>query len=575
MLRTSGEIRRIGGRRGLLCCAVLLVGCAGHSAALPYTDIDVTAYLDYVRVLASDDFEGRRPGTRGEDKTVAYLIEHLRKLGLKPGNGADYVQQVPMVEITADADVALMVQKGRATRALAVGKDAVIWTKRAVPAVQVEGSELVFAGYGIVAPEYSWNDYAGIDVRGKTVLLLPNDPGHAAKEPSVFKGGAMTDYGRWSYKVQEAARQGAAAVLLIHDASAVGYGWNVVETTWSGPLLEIQAADGYANRSAVEGWLQYNAARTLFAQAGLDFAVLSQAAAHPGFKAVPMGMLLSATLHNSIRQFNSANVVALLPGARRGKEYVLYTAHWDHLGSVPGSGEHATPNGVASNGVASNGVASNGAVDNATGVAGLLALAQSFARTVPVPDRTIVFLATTGGEPEFLGSTYYVDNPIFPLRETAAVIDIDMLLPGGPTRDVSVFGFGNSDLEDMARAEALLQGRELHGEPSPEQGRYFRADAYPFAKHGVPVLYAQGGFDNAARGPAWGHAQFDDYVAHRLAQPEDRYSPDWDVRGALDDLKLYYEVGCRVAHGRRFPRWYAGSEFRGAKYRPPGGTTPE
>jgi Zn-dependent M28 family amino/carboxypeptidase len=559
---TIRKILPIGCRLGVLASAVLLASCAGHSGPLPSTDIDESAFRDHVRVLASDDFEGRRAGTRGEEKTVAYLVEQFRKLGLKPGSTAGYLQQVPMVEITAAPDVALSVHKGRSSRELAYGRDAVVWTKRSVPAVQVDASEMVFAGYGIVAPEYAWNDYAGIDVRGKTLVLLANDPGYASKDAAVFRGAAMTDYGRLSYKVEEAARQGAAAVLLIHDADVMGYGWNVIGTTWMRAQLELLTSDGYAKRTAIEGWLQRDAARALFAEAGLDFAALSIAAAHPGFKPVPMGLQLSAVLHNSIRQFNSANVVALLPGVRRSKEYVLYTSHWDHLGSDPSLTGHTI---------------FNGAVDNATGVAGLLALAQSFARTVPATDRSIVFLATTGGEPESLGSTYYVENPLFPLKETAAVIDVDTLLPGGPTRDVTVFGFGNSDLEDTARVQALLQGRDLHAEPSPEQGRYFRADAYPFARRGVPVLYAQGGFDNAARGPSWGHEQSDDYVAHRFAQTGDQYSPDWDVRGALDDLRLYYEVGYRVAHGRHFPRWYAGSEFRGASYhaaQSPGETSP-
>jgi Zn-dependent M28 family amino/carboxypeptidase len=543
-----------GGRWSVLaCCGLLLAACAEHTRSPPpSTDIDETAYRTHVSVLASDDFEGRRPGTVGEEKTVAYLVEQFRKLGLKPGNGESFLQQVPMVEILAGADASLSIAGRKGTVKLAYGKDVVLWSKRAVPQTQLARSELVFVGYGIVAPEYAWNDYADIDVHGKTVVVLVNDPGYATQDPKVFKGNAMTYYGRWNYKVEEAARQGASGVLLVHDALAAGYGWNVVQNTWTGPQLDHSTAVGGAERAAIEGWIHNDAARALFVQAGLDFAASTAAAAHSGFKAIPMGLNVDATLHNSIRQVSSANVIALLPGGSRRREYVMYTAHWDHLGSDSSRPGHRI---------------FNGAVDDASGVAGLLAVAQSFIRTQPVADRSIVFLAVTGGESGLLGSSYYIENPIFPLRETAAVLNLDTLHSGGPTRDVSVFGYGNTDLEEYASAAALLQGRALSPEPSPEQGLYFRSDSFTFAKASVPVLYVKGGLDDAARGPAWGRAQLDDYMAHRYHQPSDQYSPDWDVRGALDDLRLYYQVGYRVARSRRFPRWYPTSEYRVARDR--------
>jgi Zn-dependent M28 family amino/carboxypeptidase len=512
----------------------------------PSTDIDDTAFAEHVRVLASDDFQGRKPGSPGEDKTVAYLVEHFRKLGLKPGNGASFVQQVPLVQITASADATLSASSVGGTRNLVLGKDMVIWSKRAVADVRVSHSEAVFVGYGIVAPEFAWNDYANIDVRGKTVLLLANDPGYASKDPTVFKGNAMTDYGRWSYKFEEAARHGASAALIIHDAKAVGYGWNAIEATWTGPQFELPAADGYAGRAAVEGWLQNDAARALFTAAGLDFTRLAVAAAYPGFKPVPMAIALDATIHNAIRTVTSQNVIAVWPG-HNGHEYVMYTAHWDSLGVDAARAGHNI---------------FNGAVDNATGAAGLLVLAQSFKRTDPKPDRSIAFLATTAAEPDLLGSQYYVENPVLPLRETAAVINVDTLINGGRTRDISILGFGNTDLEDIARADALLQGREAHAEPNPELGLYYRSDSYSFARRGVPVLYVQAGIDSAARGPAWGKAHIADYFANRDRQTSDQYSPDWDVSGAVADLNLYYKVGLRVANSRRFPRWYSNSEFR-------------
>src|ERR1700688_2246782 len=541
---------RIRGYWGVLASAgLLLSACAGAGRKLPppSTDIDETVYRNHVRVLASDDFEGRKPGTPGEEKTLAYLVEQFRKLGLKPGNGERFLQPVAMVEAVAAADASLAISGSGATLTLAYGKDMVIWSKRAVPQAQLKRSGLVFAGYGIVAPEYAWNDYAGIDVHGKTVVVLINDPGYAAKDPKVFKGGTMTYYGRWDYKIEEAVRQGAAGVLLIHDTDAAGYGWQVVQNTWTGAQLSLAAADPNAGHAAIEGWIHKDAARALFSAAGLDFTAEAAAAAHAGFKAVSMGAQADATLKLSVRQFTSNNVVALWPGGSRRHEYVLYTAHWDHLGRDPARPGHNV---------------FNGAVDDASGVAGLLALAQSFIRTKPGADRSIVFMALTGGESGLLGSDYYVVAPVFPFRDTVAALNLDGLRNGGPTRDVTIFGLGNTDLEQYARAAALLQGREVTPEPTPEQGLYFRSDNFSFANAGIPALYERGGIDDSARGPVWGRAQLDDYIAHRYRQPSDQYSPDWDVRGALDDLRLYYGVGLRVANTRRFPRWYPNSEFR-------------
>jgi Zn-dependent M28 family amino/carboxypeptidase len=525
----------------------LLAACAGHKAPPPSTDIDENRFRDDVRVLASDDFEGRKPGTPGEEKTVAYVVGELRKLGLKPGNGDSYLQQVPLVEILAGSDAALGVSGHGAVKPLAYAKDMVIWTKRELPEASLHHSELVFVGYGIVAPEYQWNDYAGTDVHGKTVVVMVNDPGYGSKDPKVFKGSTETYYGRWTYKVEEAARQGAAGVLLIHDAGAAGYAWNVVVNGRTGPQLETVAPDGNASRAAIEGWVSAAAAQAMFAQAGLDFGALTGAAARPGFKAVSMGLEADASVHNTVRRFTSPNVIAVLPGTGRKREYVIYTAHWDHLGRQPAQ---------------AGGAIFNGAVDNASGVAGLLMLAQSFSRTRPAAERSIAFIAFTAEEAGLLGSAYYVENPVISLRDTAAVLNLDALHIGGPTRDVMIIGYGNSELEEYLRDAALLQGREVHPDPYPEQGWYYRSDQFSFARSGVPALYAKAGLDDSARGPAWGQAQLYDYMLHRYHQSGDKYSADWDVRGALDDLRLYYEVGNRLAHSRRFPRWYPNSEFR-------------
>ena len=525
--------------------AVWLGACTGggHKPPPPSTDIDENGFRNDVRMLASDEFEGRRPGTPGEERTVGFLVEQFRRYGLKPGVGDSFLQPVPLVEIAA-GDATLAVEGHGGARRLEYARDMVIWSPREVSEASLQKSELVFVGYGIVAPEYEWNDYRQADVHGKTVVVMVGDPGYGSKDPQVFRGNAETYYGRWSYKVAEAGRQGAAGVLLIHDAGAAGSSWNVVVNDRAGPQVSAPAADGDGGHAAIEGWITLGAARGLFKQAGLDFESLTTAAARPGFKATAMGLEADATVHSLVRRFTSSNVVALLPGTNHRREVVAYTAHWDQLGRRGGDVFH-------------------GAVNDASGVAGLLMLAQSFSRTRPGPDRSIAFVAFTAGETGLLqGSEYFVRQPTFSLRETAAVLNLDLLRNGGPTRDVMVFGYGNSELEDYLRESALLQGREVHPDPSPEQGFYYRSDAFSFAKIGVPALYAVAGLDDSARGPAYGRQQFGDYLARRYHQPDDVYAADWDVRGSVEDLQLYYEVGLRLAHSRRFPRFYPNSEFR-------------
>ena len=542
---------------GLLLFA-LLAACESVRRVPPSTDIDEDLLRSAIRVLSSDEFEGRRPGTAGEDKTVAYLTAQFKKLGLKPGNGDSFVQQVPVVELLASPDASLTVSGRNGSHSLVYQQDMVIWTKRAVLQSQIAHSELVFVGYGIVAPEYAWDDYAGVDVRGKTVVALVGDPGAADAEGKLFKGHTMSSYGRSSYKFEEATKHGASAVLLIYGGVLTSSGWEVLINSRTGPQLELASADANASRAAIEGWLTGGAARGIFTQAGLDFAGLNAAAGRPGFRAVSMGLSVDAEVHNTIRRFNTANVIATLPGRRRNREYILYTAHWDHLGRATSqSGEWIY----------------HGAVDNATGVAGLLALAQSFKRTQPPPERTIVFLALTGEESGLIGSKYYVDNPIFPLADTVADINMDALLVGGPTRDVTVIGFGQSELEGYVREAAALQGRELHADPHPEAGYFYRSDNFSFAKAGVPALYAIAGVDDSARGPAFGQAQFDEYIAHRYHRPSDEYDENWDVRGMIEDLTLYYRVGMRLAQTRRFPNWFTTSEFRAARERSREGAT--
>ena len=526
----------------------LLAGCGGARLPPPSTEIDETAYRDAVRTLASDDFEGRRPGTPGEEKTLAYLQAQFRRMGLKPLQGrksdqADaFLQPVPLLEITAGADATLSLSGGGKVENLRYVKDMVIRSPGPAPDPAVSASPAVFVGYGIVAPEYHWDDYAGADVQGKTVIALVNDPGFAVHDSQRFRGGRETYYGRWDYKVAEAARRGAAAILLVHDEASAGYPWDALVNGLIGAQLRPVGGMPAPQSPFIEGWISGAAARAAFAQAGVDFATVSAAAAQPGFRALPLALTVDARLHDSFRQVASANVIGVLPGSGRKREFIVFTAHWDHLGR---RGDAIF----------------SGAVDGASGVAGLLTLAQSFVRTRPVAERSIAFMVFTGTESGLLGSAYYVANPVIPLGQIAAVVNLDEMTLGGPTRDVMIFGDGNSEVEDVFRQAALLQGRDVRPDPIPEQGMYYRGDQLTFARAGVPALLARAGLDDSARGPKFGRAQLDEYRQQRWHRPEDKYSPAWDVRGALDDLRLDYEVGNRLARSRRFPRWFPESEF--------------
>ena len=533
-------------RRALfaVCLAASLAACSSshhRGGPPPSNDIDEMRFREYIRTLSSEEYGGRQPGTPGEDKTVAFITAQFHRLGLKPASGESYAQPVPLVEIRAGADATLSASGGRgALLPLGYGSDMLVFSPRATPIASLAQSELVFVGYGIVAPEYHWNDYQGTSVRGKTVLVLLGDPGTGSRDPGLFKGPSMSAYGSWSYKLSEAARQGAAGVLLLHDAKLLGFGWNALRNTWGGARLESPAVADGATTPAIEAWLTAEAGRNLIAQAGLDFIALGNAASRPGFKPVATGLKVSAEVHSTVRRFSSTNLVGVLPGSRR-HEYVLYTAHWDGLGRD------------------ASGALLPGAED-ASGVAGLMVLAQSFQRTRPAPERSVAFVALTGGEMDLLGSRHYVENPVIPLDQTAGVINLDDLHQGGPTRDVIIFGAGNSELEDMARAAALLQGRDVGPEPHPEEGLYYASDQISFALHGVPALEFKAGVDDSARGPQYGLGQLDDFMAHRYRQAGDRYD-EWKLGGALEDLKLYYQVGERLAATRRFPRWYPESEF--------------
>ncbi|WP_199503904.1 M28 family metallopeptidase [Qipengyuania sp. YIM B01966] len=504
------------------------------------------------RILSSDAFAGRAPGTEGEDKTLAYLVERFAAVGLKPGNNGSWFQEVPLVEITGRDHAPLVVRGAGGSDSFAFASDWVGVTYREGARTALDNSELVFVGYGIVAPEKGWNDYEGIDMRGKTAVILVNDPDYMASDlTGPFGGKAMTYYGRWTYKFEEAARQGAAGALIVHDTYPAAYGWNVVESSWTGPQVYPRRADGGASQTAINGWLQKAAAERLLARAAKgDLATLSAAAARPGFRAVPLGVTASTSFANDLRRFASKNVIGVLPGRSRPDEYVLHTAHWDHLG-------RCTPDPDGDD-------ICNGAVDNASGTAALIALAKAHVKAGPTA-RSQVFLAVTGEESGLLGSEYYAANPVFPLAQTAGGVNMDALSLAGPSRDVGVIGGGKSALDDYLARALAEQGRAGTPDANPQAGYYYRSDHFSLAKRGVPMLYVKGGQDLVTGGRAAGAAADADYRANRYHRPGDEFDPAWDWSGVMQDLQLYYRLGRMIGNDSAWPNWREGDEFRGTR----------
>ena len=509
--------------------------------------LDEAAFREHIRTLASDEFEGRSPASPGEAKTLAYLAQAFKDAGLAPGNGDSYFQDVPLVTMTATSQPLVIKQDGVAVQTMAIGPDAVTWSKHVTESVALTNSELVYVGYGIVAPEYGWNDYAGLDMRGKTAVILVNDPGFATQDPELFRGNAMTYYGRWTYKFEEAARQGAAGAIVIHETKPAAYPWAVVEGSWTGAQHDLVAADKNFSRAKIEGWINAEQANALFQHAGIDYEQAKEQALSRGFVAMPMGLTASTSLTNRISVANSKNVMGLLPGTDRADEIVVFTAHWDHLGrddKLEGDQVY------------------NGAVDNATGTAALAVLAKAFATAPKRPSRSLLFVAVTAEESGLLGSRHYGENPVYPLAKTIAGINIDAMNVYGRTRDVAVVGHGSSELEDILTEMAAAQGRIVVPEPSPEKGYFYRSDHFNLAKKGVPMLYAEGGNDQREGGRAAGDAAAADYVSNRYHKPADEYSEDWDLSGTMEDLALYYAVAWKVANMPGMVDWYDGTEFK-------------
>jgi len=503
---------------------------------------------EMTKELSSDRYEGRGPGTAGEDLTVAYIIAQFKKAGLKPGNKGSWVQEVPTVEITAKNPSALAVKAGDQALSFEFGKDVVVSSYRTAPRTELKDAPLVFVGYGINAPELGWNDYAGIDMKGKVAVILVNDPDYDAKdEAGLFKGKRMTYYGRWTYKYEEAARQGAAGALIVHDTFPAAYGWQVVNSSWTGPQLYIKSASGGMEHTQANGWIQKGVAEAILKASGQDLAALSAQAKQKGFKPVLLGSSASLAFDNEVKEGKSRNVIGIQHGKKRPNEYVLYTGHWDHLG-------RCTPDKTGDD-------ICNGAIDNATGIGAMATIAAANFKA-GAPDRSQVFLAVTLEESGLLGSKYYAEHPVYPLARTVGGVNMDVVSPGSPSRDVSVTGGDKNQLTrylaTAMKTMVLYQSPEEHS----ERGHYYRSDHFSFAKHGVPMFAVGRGSDWIRGGKAAGQAAGEDYTQNRYHQPSDHYDPNWDWSGAVQEMQLFYVLGRSLAMTSDWPNWHKGDEFR-------------
>ncbi len=517
--------------------------------------INSNSLLSEIKKLSSDDFEGRKPGTLGEEKTIAWLQGQFHQMGLQPGNpNGTYLQNVPLAGITSKSHPDIAV-RGRKL-ALADKKDYIAVSSRYVPEVSVRNSGIVFVGYGVVAPEYGWDDYKNVDVKGKTILMLINDP--AIPDPNdpsklddkMFKGAAMTYYGRWTYKYEIASQKGAAAAIIIHETGPAGYPFEVVAGSWGSENFGIQRPDNNMGRVPLEGWITYDKANELCRMAGLDLASLKKAALRKDFKPVTLaGATASFRIDNTLRKIDSHNVLAKLEGSDPSlrNQYVIYTAHWDHLGKDPElKGDQIY----------------NGANDNAAGTSGLLEIARAYTKLSPAPKRSILFLAVTAEEQGLLGSEYYALNPLYPLKNTLADINMDELNTWGKTSDMTLIGLGMSTLDDTATEVLKERGRTVRGDPDPGKGFYYRSDHFEFAKQGVPALDPDAGRNFIGKPPGYGKEKADYFTEHDYHKPSDEVKPDWDLSGAVDDLRVFFEIGDKVAQNPAFPEWKQGTEFK-------------
>jgi Zn-dependent M28 family amino/carboxypeptidase len=551
-----------------LAFTIILAACGGSAddagdtssaadIAPAIESITAADLMQHIQRLASDEFEGRAPASPGEDSTVAYLTSEFQRIGLQPGNpDGTFIQNVPLVGFTAVVDASLMVNGQPLS--FEGPRDFIADTRRATELVTVESSQFVFVGYGVVAPEYDWDDYKDVDVTGKTILMLVNDPqipdtaAPDALDANMFNGTAMTYYGRWTYKYEIAAEKGAAAALVIHETGPAGYPFEVLSNGWGSEAFDVQSTDGGMGNVAVQGWLRDTFVRQLLESTGLSFDELKQQALSRDFRPIEIPAQASFTVRNTMRNVDSRNVIARLDGSdpELRDEYVIYTAHWDHLGRDPTrEGDQIF----------------NGALDNATGTAGVLELAEAFSLLDPTPRRSILFLAVTAEEKGLLGAKYYAENPLYPLPRTAANINIDGLNQWGRTSDIVVVGLGNSTLDDLLREAASADGRTVAPDPESEKGFFYRSDHFEFARQGVPAIYTDPGVIYVDKPAGFGEQKRDEYTANDYHAVSDEIKPDWDLSGAAADLALLFRVGLNVAQSAAFPEWMPGTEFKATR----------
>jgi len=510
--------------------------------------------LAHIKILASDEFEGRAPGTKGGELSVKYITDQFKQIGLKPGNpDGTYTQEVPLAGIKSEPRMSFITSDK--TTDLKYPDDFVASSARLQPDIKIDKSDVIFVGYGIVAPEYGWDDYKGVDVRGKTILILISDPPIPdPKDPSklndkIFKGKAMTYYGRWTYKYEIAAQKGATAAIIIHETGPAAYPWQVVRSSWGKENFELDNPNKNMDAVSARSWITLDLAKKLIADCGKDFDALKKSAIAKDFRPVAMNANANIDIKQQIRAFKSHNVIGKLEGddPKLRDEYVIYTAHWDHLGRHPElQGDQIF----------------NGAIDNASGVASVIELAGAFTKLNPPPKRSVLFMATTAEEAGLLGAKFYAGHPLYPLEETLADINIDGMNPWGKTHDLEDLTNRSSTLDDLLGEAAARQGRVMKPNTEAERGGFYRVDSFEFAKAGVPVLHAARGIEIIGKPPEYGKQKRDEFVAKHYHQPSDEVDPTWDLSGAVQDIQLLFEVGYQVSNGDKFPEWKSGSEFR-------------
>jgi len=510
--------------------------------------------LAHIKILASDEFEGRAPGTKGEELSINYITDQFKQIGLKPGNpDGSYIQEVPLVGIKSDTKMSFTM--GDKTTDLKYPDDFIASSARLQSEIKIDNSDVVFVGYGIVAPEYGWDDYKDVNVSGKTILMLIGDPPipdpkDASKlDNKMFKGKAMTYYGRWTYKYEIAAQKGAAAAVIIHETEPAAYPYSVVKTSWAKENYEIDNPNKNIDAVPARSWVTLDAAKKLLADCGQDFDSLKKSAITKEFRPVALNAKANIEIKQTLRSFRSHNVIGKLDGGdpKLQNEYVIYTAHWDHLGRHPElQGDQIF----------------NGAIDNASGVASLIQLAAAFTKLNPPPKRSVLFMATTAEEAGLLGAKFYAEHPLYPLEKTHGDINIDTVNPWGKTHDIEDLSDNNSTLDDLLAAAAQRNGRAMTANSQPEKGSFYRADHFEFSKRGVPSLYAGGGKDFIGKPANFGQQKKDDYTAHHYHQVSDEVDPNWDLSGAVQDVQLLFEVGYQVANSDKFPEWKLGTEFK-------------